>query len=85
MIRTLSPLAMLVISIIFFFFSLNNIQLLKFNMKRAQKICESNPGLSMEEIYYKNNKTNYKLEELKNNLIYLFNKNFKRKMYQISK
>ena len=54
-------------------------------MKRAQKICKSNPGLSMEEIYYKNNKTNYKLEELKNDLIYLFNKNFKKKIHQISK
>ena len=75
MIRTLSPLVMLVISIIFFFFSLNNLQRLKINIKRAQKICESHPGLSMEEIYNRANTTNTKLEEQKYELIYLFNKN----------
>lgn len=75
MIRTLAPIVMLALSIIFLFFSLNNIRLLKANIKRAQIICESNPGLSMDQIYNKTSETNYKLEELKYDLIYLFNQN----------
>ena len=75
MIRIVSPLIMTVVTVIFFLFSLENIKVLKANLKNVQSICESNKGLSMEEIYNKFNKTNYELEKYKNNLIYVFNKN----------
>lgn len=75
MIRILSPLIMLVVTVIFFLFSLDNIKSLKIDLKNVQSICESNKGLSMEGIYNIFNKTNKELEAYKNNLVYVFNKN----------
>ena len=75
LIRIMSPLIMLVVTIIFFLFSLDNIKSLKAELKNVQSICESNKGLSMEGIYNIFNKTNKELETYKNNLIYVFNKN----------
>lgn len=62
-------------SIIFLINGENRLKYLKSGMKRAQKICQENYGLSMEEIYSKLNNTNYELEQLKYNLIFTFNKN----------
>ena len=73
--RIFSPVIMIVITIIFLLFSLENIKLLKLDIKKSQNICELNKGLSMEEIYNKLNKTKNELEQLKYNLIYIFNKN----------
>jgi hypothetical protein len=75
MIRIMSPLIMLVVTVIFFLFSLENIKSLKADLKNVQSICESNKGLSMEAIYNIFNKTNKELETYKNNLVYVFNKN----------
>lgn len=73
--RGMTPIIMAIISFAFLFFSLDNIKYLEKNIKRSQNICESEKGLSMEEIYSKFNKTFYELEELKYNLILIFNKN----------
>ena len=74
--RSISPFIMLIISVIFLIFGLNNIHYLKNDIKRSENICKSNKGLTMNEIYIKFNKTNYELEQTKNNLIYLFNNNY---------
>ena len=76
MLRSIAPFIMLIISIIFLLFGLSNIKILKNDIKRSQNICESNKGLTMNEIYIKLNKTNYELEQTKNNLIYVFNNNY---------
>ena len=75
MMRNFTPIIMLIICIILGVFSLNNIKSMEKNIKKAQKICESNKGLSMEEIYLKLNKTNYDLQQARYNLIYIFNNN----------
>ena len=75
LLRYFTPFIMLIITIIFFFFSLNNLKLLKNDIKYAEKICESNKGLTMEGIYNKYNKTIHELEQEKYNVIYLFNRN----------
>lgn len=71
--RMFSPIIMLIISFIFLFFSISNIKTLKLNIKKAQNICESYKGLSMDEIYSKLNKTYYDLNQNKYDLIYTFN------------
>ena len=71
--RMFSPIIMLIISFIFLFFSISNIKTLKLNIKKAQNICESYKGLSMDEIYSKLNKTYYDLNQYKYDLIYIFN------------
>ena len=73
--RSLTPIVMSIISFVFLIFSLDNIKYLKESIKRSQNICESEKGLSMEEIYNKFNTTFYELEQLKYNLILTFNKN----------
>ena len=75
MMRNFSPIIMLIISIIFGVFSLNNIKSMKKNIKQAQNLCETNKGLSMEEIYIKLNKTSNDLLQTYDNLIYTFNNN----------
>jgi hypothetical protein len=71
--RRFSPIIMLIISFIFLFFSLSNIQILKTNIKKAQNTCEFYKGLSMDEIYNKLNKTYYDFDQHKYDLIYTFN------------
>lgn len=73
--RIISPIVMLIISIIFLIFGLDNIKYLKKDIKGSQNICESNKGLTMEEIYIKSNQTNYELERTRYNIIYLYNNN----------
>ena len=73
--RVFTPSIMFIITIVFLIFGLENIKHLKNSIEKAQNICESHKGLSMEDIYISNNKTNYELEQLKYNLIFIFNKN----------
>ena len=73
--RYLTPIIMSIMSIIFLLNGEKRLLFLKSGMKRAQKVCQENNGLSMEQIYIKLNQTNYELEQLKSNLIFIFNKN----------
>ena len=73
--RIISPIIMLIISIIFLIFGLDNIKYLKKDIKDSQNICQSNKDLTMEEIYIKSNQTNYELEKTRFNIIYLYNNN----------
>ena len=75
MMRTFTPSIMLIITIIFLIFGLDNIKFLKKGIEKAQKMCESHKGLSMEEIYILYNQTNYELEQYNYKLKYILDKN----------
>ena len=74
LLRYCTPLIMSIVTIVFYFFSLDNIHFLKNHIKKSQNICETNKGLTMEQLYNKYNKTYYELEQAKYDFIYLFDK-----------
>ena len=73
--RTLIPIIMLIVSLIFLLIGGDNIKSLKNNIMKAENLCKENKGLSMEEIYIKSNETLSKLMTLKNDMIYSFQNN----------
>ena len=75
MMRTMIPIIMLIVSVIFLLIGGENVKTMKKNINRAENLCNENKGLSMEEIYIKTNETLNVLMTQKNNIIYSYNNN----------
>ena len=68
--RTLVPTIMLIVSLIFLLIGGENVKSLIKDIHKAEDLCNSNKGLSMQEIYIKTNETTNDLIIKKDNLIY---------------
>ena len=73
--RTIIPVVMLIISLIFLLIGADNIKSMKRDIHKAEDLCNQNKGLTMQEIYIKTNKTTNELIEKKNDFIYSFKNN----------
>ena len=75
MMRTIIPIIMLIVSLIFLMIGAENIKLMKKNISKAENLCKENKGLSMEEIYIKTNETLNELLTQKDNILYSYKNN----------